>query len=83
MVNFILRNPLDLNREVIKFSDKDDKLLRVALLRMGYTRTFSYPDYIYRTCPLGTFSEGNGKCMECPPGLLSRASLLFSDEFTK
>ena len=82
MVNFILRNPLDSNREV-KFSKKDDEVLGVALLRMGYTRTSSYPDYIYRTCPLGTFSEGNGKCMECPPGLLSCASLVFSDEFTK
>ena len=74
---------MDSNREVIKFSKKDDEVLGVALLRMGYTRTSSYPDYVYRTCPLGTFSEGNGKCMECPPGLLSCVSLLFSDEFTK
>ena len=66
---FFSRNPLDPQIEVIKFRRDEAYSLQNAMLHMGFTRTRIGLYDILQPCSLGTFSKGNGKCTECPPGL--------------
>ncbi|RMX51922.1 hypothetical protein pdam_00012170 [Pocillopora damicornis] len=61
-------NPLDPQIEVIKFRRGEAYSLQNAMLHMGFTRTRIGLYDILQPCSLGTFSKGNGKCTECPPG---------------
>ncbi|PFX34100.1 hypothetical protein AWC38_SpisGene925 [Stylophora pistillata] len=61
-------NPLDPDRDNFRLNDREDLFLGPTLLNMGFTKVFDHSVNIYRPCPLGTLSKGNGECTDCPPG---------------